>query len=160
MKKTIILALVCASILSFGCASLRQTPEEKARIAEQVQENLDNRTFAIDITQVNPQKGSPKHVTNYSVRVNGDILDSNLPYFGSAWSLPYGGGKGLHFEAPITDYIETFPKPDRRQILLSTDNGEDVLVYSITVFTDGSATVIVRSRNRDQISYYGNIVTE
>ena len=160
MKKSIAFILSAAVLMLCGCASLRLTPEEQARIAEQVQENLDNRTFEIDVDQMIPTRGRSQHVTNYSLKVDGDKLVSHLPYIGGAWNLPYGGGKGLSFESKISDYIETYPKADRRQIMLATNNGEDYLVYTITVFNGGKATIDLRTRNREPISYYGTVVTD
>jgi len=159
MKKLIFIIGAIATLSLCGCASLRMTPEEKAAVEAKVQENLDNRAFVIDVDQMNPRRGPSQHVTNYSLTVNGDKLISHLPYFGQAWNLPYGGGKGMNFESTISDYIETFPKPDRRQIALATNNGEDTFVFIIEVFTNGKANIDVRSRNREPISYYGYVNT-
>ena len=120
MKKSIVITLAASLLLLGSCAALKVTPEEKARIAEQVQANLDNRTFEIDVDQMNPRRGMTKAVTNYSVKIDGDKIISHLPYVGQAWNLPYGGGKGLSFEAKISDYIETYPKPDRRRTYFKT----------------------------------------
>ena len=61
----------------------------------------------------------------------------------------------MSFESKISDYIESYPKPDRRQITLATNNGEDSFVFVIEVFNNGKSTIDVRSRNREPISYYG-----
>lgn len=160
MKKIFALILAATALLVCGCASLRLTPEEKAAMEAKIQENLDNRTFVIDVDQMNPRRGTTKHVTNYSLSVDGDKLDSHLPYIGQAWSVPYGGGKGMNFESVISDYIESYPKVDMRQITLATNNGEDSFVFVIEVFTNGKATIDVRSRNREPISYYGTVRTD
>ncbi|MBQ8062114.1 MAG: DUF4251 domain-containing protein [Bacteroidales bacterium] len=160
MRKSIAIVLAASLLLLSGCAAMKVTPEEKARIAEQVQVNLDNRTFEVDVDQMNPRRGMTKAVTNYSVKIDGDKIISHLPYVGQAWNLPYGGGKGLSFEAKISDYIETYPKPDRRVITLATNNGEDLLVYTFEVFTNGRVNIDLRSRNREPISYLGTIVTD
>ena len=153
-----ITVLAAAALLLCGCASLRMTPEEKARAAAQVQENLDNRQFTIDVTEMHPLRGPSRQVTGFSLKIDGDKIFSNLPYFGAAYNVPYGGGKGLNFNAEISDYIDTTPKADRRQIMLATYNGEDTYVYTITVFTNGRASIDVRSRNRDPMSYMGEMV--
>ena len=160
MKKSITFILAASLLLFSGCSALKVTPEEKARIAEQIQLNLDNRTFEIDVDQMNPRRGMSKHVTDYSVKIDGDKIVSHLPYVGQAWNLPYGGGKGLSFEAKISDYIETFPKPDRRVITLATNNGEDLLVYTFEIFTNGRANIDLRSRNREPISYMGTVTAD
>lgn len=159
MRKAFIIVLSAAALLLCGCSAMRLTPEEKARIEEQVQINLDNRTFEIDVDQMNPRRGMSQHVTGYSLKIDGDKIISHLPYFGAAWNLPYGGGKGLSFEAEISDYIEVFPKPDRRVITLATNNGEDFLVYTLEVFNNGKTNIELRTRNREPISYYGEMVT-
>ena len=97
MKKSLILIL-SAALMICGCSSMRLTPEEKAQIETTVQENLDNRKYVIEVDQMVPLRGGSRHVTNYSVEVDGDKLKSHLPYFGAAWNLPYGGGQGLTFE--------------------------------------------------------------
>lgn len=158
MRKVLITVLAAAALLLCGCASLRMTPEEKARVAAQVQENLDNRQFTIDVTEMHPLRGPSRQVTGFSLKIDGDKIFSNLPYFGAAYNVPYGGGKGLNFNAEISDYIDTTPKADRRQIMLATYNGEDNYVYTITVFSTGRASIDVRSRNRDPMSYMGDMV--
>ena len=35
---------------------------------------------------------------------------SQLPYFGRAYSIPYGGGQGLMFNAPIDQYTMAMGK--------------------------------------------------
>jgi hypothetical protein len=155
MRKILFFVIAISAITLSGCASLKVTPEEKAALEAQILENLDNRTFCIDVDQMIPRRGGTQHVNNYSLTVDGDKLISHLPYFGQAWNLPYGGGKGLSFESKISDYIETYPKPDRRQITLATNNGEDTFVFVIEVFNNGKSTIDVRSRNREPIGYYG-----
>ncbi len=157
MRKAIIIILAAAALALCGCAAMRVTPEERAAMEAKIQENLDNRTFYIDVDQMNPRRGISRHVSNYSLEVDGDNLISSLPYVGQAWNLPYGGGKGMNFESKISEYIESYPKADRRQITLATNNGEDSFVFIITVFTSGKADIEVRSRNRESISYYGEV---
>ena len=109
---------------------------------------------------MHPLRGATRQVNGFSLKIDGDKIFSNLPYFGVAYNVPYGGGKGLNFTAEISDYIDTVPKADCRQIILSTYNGEDTFVYTITVYTNGRANIDVRSRNRDPMSYYGNMITD
>ena len=42
-------------------------------------------------------KGGSKHLTSdYSLEIRNDSVYSYLPYFGVAYNVPYGGGKGLN----------------------------------------------------------------
>ena len=164
MKK---LLLIAAVLLVAGCSSLRQSPEQKRaeqkraeqeRIAALVAERLDARRFRIQIDYMLPLRGRGRAITDsYSLTVDGNKVNSYLPYFGTAYSVPYGGGEGLVFEDDIDSYAEDRSRPDRRIIQFSTNNGEDLLVYTLTVFDTGTADIHVNCRNRDDISYRGTL---
>lgn len=153
-------SLVVAVLLAAGCGILRQSSEEKraeeARVATLVKERLDARQFQVSIQFMQPRRGAMQAVTSpYSVTVDGTHLRSHLPYVGVAYSVPYGGGKGLNFESEIDEYGEDNSRADRRLIVFSTDNEEDYIVYRLTVFNNGSADLVVSSKNRESISYRG-----
>lgn len=156
MKK--ILILLSAVCMLAACGALRQSPEEAARMQAQVQERLDSRRFKVDISYVLPTRGASRPVTSpYSLTVNGDKLISHLPYFGVAYNVPYGGGKVLNFESSISSYEELPSGRDRRTIVITTDNEEDILVYRLVVFDNGKCSLNVRSRNREPIDFQGNL---
>ena len=93
----------------------------------------------------------------YSVTVRNDSLFSYLPYFGRAYDVPYGGGKGLNFDAPIESYKETQLKNGLRHIEIGLKNDEDTYLYTINVFDNGSSSIDVQSRRRESISYSGEM---
>ena len=72
--------------------------------------------------------------------------------------MPYGGGKGLTFDAPIDHYQESKMKNGSRKIDIELKNEEDVYTYHISIFDNGSSSIDVQSRQRDPISYSGNVV--
>lgn len=148
--------ILLAVVLTAGCASLRQTPEEKERIATLVDQRLNDRQFRIDVDYMTPRRGSGQAVTSsYSLTVDGTEVNSHLPYVGVAYSVPYGGGKVLTFKDDILEYADSGWQKDRRQIAFSTDNEEDLIVYTLTIYTNGRAYIDVRCRNREDISYRG-----
>ena len=156
-----VLLLAAAALLIAGCGTLKQTPEEKERIAQTVDQRLNDRQYRIDIEYMNPRRGSGQAVTSsYSIKVDGSALDSHLPYVGVAYNVPYGGGKVLTFTDQIDEYIDKGWEKNRREIVFSTNNDEDVIIYSITVYDNGRAYVDVRPRNRDDISYRGTLNTD
>lgn len=148
---------ILALILS-GCAALRQSPEEKAAARLKLEQCLEKQSYRIDIDYMMPRRGSGKSVSGtYSLSVDGSAIQSNLPYFGVAYNVPYGGGKVLTFEDSIDQYSDSGWKKGRRTITLSTNNDEDIIIYTITVFEDGSADIFVHPRNREDISYRGKM---
>ena len=104
------------------------------------------------------RSGASKNVSyGYSVTVRNDSLFSYLPYFGRAYDVPYGGGKGLNFDAPIESYKESQLKNGQRHIEIGLKNDEDTYLYTINVFDNGSSSIDVQSRRRESISYSGEM---
>jgi len=161
MKKTIYLMLAVGILM--GCATTNtqsglSKAEKRALVEKRVTEMLDNRHFKIEVDMMHPLNYPSKSLTSYfSLEIRNDSILSYLPYLGRAYQVPYGGGKALNFDAPIRQYQESFPKKHMRRIDLSTDNGEDLLFYSIEVFTNGKSTIYVQSRNRQSISFDGEM---
>ena len=158
LKHRLFFIFLAAVVLTGGCASLRQTPEEKARMAQLVDQRLNDRCFRIDIDYMTPRRSSGKAVTSsYSITVDGNVIDSHLPYVGVAYSVPYGGGKVLTFKDEIDEYADSGWQKDGRTIVFATDNDEDLIVYRLTVYENGRAYLDVRCRNREDISYRGSL---
>ena len=155
-------AALAAVLLLSGCGSSKMTPQQKkaqeAKLASLVWEKLDARDFTIDVDYMTPLRGGGRALNSpYSIKVSDDKIVSHLPYVGEARSIPYGGGKGLNFEADIKEYKDSGAQKDRRVIIITVNNGEDTLVYNIAFFDNGKADIHVNSRNRDEIGFLGNI---
>ena len=104
-------------------------------------------------------RGVSKSVSyGYSVEVRNDSLISYLPYFGRAYSVPYGGGKGLNFTERIGSYKEFQEKSGKRHIEIGLKNEEDTYLYTIVVFDNGKSSIDVQSRQRERISFSGDMV--
>ena len=157
MKKYLISAVILVAMLT-GCATSAERLERQAREAAMVKEALQNRRYTIDIHMMHPLRGRAVNVTsNYSVEVKGDTLVSYLPYFARAYQVPYGGGKGLNFIAPITGYQSETDRKGTTRIMLTSENEEDSYLYVLEVFSNGESSVEVQSRQRDRIYYTGRM---
>ena len=150
-----------ALVLLSGCAT---SEERAARAAEQkrkVLTALTQRNYKISIDRMYMSRGGSKSVSyGYSVEVRNDSLISYLPYFGRAYNVPYGGGKGLNFSERIGSYRELMEKNGKRHIEIGLKNEEDTYLYTIDVFDNGNSSIDVQSRQRDPISYSGEMVFE
>jgi len=153
------LALVMLLLASCGTGNRLARAEREARIASQVEAALDARQYTIAVDWMRPLGGMPRHVnSDYELKVNGDEMDSYLPYVGEAYRLPYGGGKGLNFKAAIYNYT-LIPSGDKCYLIeFDVENEEDVFHYRINVFTNGKAIIDVWARDRDSISFQGELV--
>jgi hypothetical protein len=146
-----VLALVACSTL---------TPEEKearkvAR-AQAVEKALADRHYSIDVQMMYPQRGPAKNISgNYSLEVKGDTLVSYLPYFGRAFQVPYGGGKGLDFIAVIGEYSAVKDAKGQTLVTIKVTNEEDTYLYQLGIFDNGSTTIDVQPKQREPISFSG-----
>jgi hypothetical protein len=87
--------------------------------------------------------------------VTADSVYSCLPYFGHAYRVPYGGGKGLNFAEKITDYVMQRGKDGKINIYFKVNNNEDRYDYRLEVFDNGRAFVDISSDERDRIGFAG-----
>ena len=76
---------------------------------------------------------------------------------GEAYRLPYGGGKGLNFKATIYNYSLTMAGDKCYLIEYDVTNDEDTFHYRINIFTNGKAIIDVWARDRDSISFQGEL---
>lgn len=156
MKNWIIFIVLVAALA--GCATTAEKMEREARTAAQVSEALGSRHFTVQVMMMYPQRGRTVNLTsNYSVEVKGDTLISYLPYFGRAYNVPYGGGKGLNFMAPITGYRTETGRKGATRVVLTTENDEDRYQYVLEISSSGESFVEVQSRQRDFIRYSGRM---
>lgn len=80
---------------------------------------------------------------------------SYLPYFGRAYSVPYGGGKGLNFIGIMNYYEPRQGKKNEIIVEIGVENEEDTYVYSLSIFDNGNTDINVHSRNRELIMFSG-----
>ena len=160
MKRLLFSILLGSSVCAMlsGCASAEERAARAAEQAAKVTEALKARDYKIVVNRMYPMKGSSKSVSyGYSVEVRNDSLISYLPYFGGAYNVPYGGGKGLNFSERIGSYRESQKNNGERQIEINVTNEEDTYIYLIKVFSNGNSSIDVTSRQRDHISYSGEL---
>ncbi len=129
--------------------------KRQAELAEEIKEDMADRHFLIDVRQMYPQSAPAQTLAStFTLELSGDTLYSNLPYFGRAYHVPYGGGDGLHFTAEIFDYKLRRVK-DCWRTTFSTRHEGDTYVYTIDVYDNSAATIGISSNNREHISFSG-----
>ena len=94
MRKVLLLAILAVMLASCGTGNGLTKAERQAQLEQQVINALNNRSFTIAVDWMKPLGGMARHVSsNYELKIDGDKVDSYLPYVGEAYRLPYGGGK-------------------------------------------------------------------
>lgn len=166
MKTRYLLMLIVALVFSVPTMAQKLSKEEKAAKQEKAfQETkalIESKHFQIDIDRVYPQSGHD--VSRFNPKGKITITDSlakgNLPFFGRAYSLPYGEGGGIEFDGPIKEQsVKLIEKKKKKAVLYNfTVTGKnDTYQLSIEVAPGGGCTVNLASNNRTQISYSGTV---
>ena len=158
MKNVRLFWLLGIVLLLAGQSLYAQSKKEKReQKANEVKELIDSKRFTIDVNRAIPMGGRSLNLTSpYSLEMRGDSVISYLPYFGRAYSAPYGGGDRLRFEESITDYQCSFKK-GTAQIQFRTRSDDDTFAFSVQVFSNGSATINVTPVNKQNITFYGEL---
>ena len=161
MKKTInIILTVMVVLVLVACSSLTsaEKAERQVKRAQAVEQALAARHYRVSVDMMYPRRGKAKTVSSdYGLEVKGDTLVSYLPYFGQAYNVPYGGGKGLNFTETITEYHSQKLSNGATQLLIKVKNEEDVYNFTLEVFDNGSTSIDMNSRERESINYSGNM---
>lgn len=160
-----ILIMLAVALLATACVTTQNdglTKEQrKALKAQRVREQLAERRYTIEVEQCYPRRAPARRVDfGYSLTVSGDTLKSYLPYFGRAYHIPYGGGKGLHFTSIIDNYQQGLVKKGLTRIVIVTHNEEDIYQYTLEVFENGNSSIDVMSRQREEIMFSGTMKTD
>lgn len=158
-----ILFFMTLSLAVCGCSTLTsaERAERDAKTALAVEKALAERHYKVAISMMNPRRGKAVHVSpDFSLEVKGDTLVSYLPYFGRAYSVPYGGGKGLNFTAPISEYHAAKGRHGTTLVTLKAINEEDTYSFRLEVFDNGSTTIDLSAQQREPISYSGQMELE
>jgi hypothetical protein len=121
---------------------------------------LLNRAYQFTATYVQPMSGRQRNVSNdnYTLKVNKDMVEANLPYFGKATSAPVGTADiGMKFTSKDFTYESNTLTKAREQITIKPKDVSDVQEIYLIVYPDGTADLRINSTNRQAISYLGNI---
>lgn len=155
---TCLLAIILGITLQLNAQSKKQKKEETQKA---IRELIEAQKIKVEVDIAYPMRGPSKNLTsNYSVEIRNDSVFSYLPYFGIAYSVPYGGGKGLIFNERITDYKLTFDKKGMANIRFKTRTEEDNFTYTISIYTSGTASINVTPTNRQSISFRGEFIVD
>ena len=151
-----IMLLLSGTLVS--CATSEERAAQQAETALAVEKALADRHYRIIIQRMNPRRSSMVSLSyGYSLEVKGDTLVSYLPYYGRAFNVPYGGGKGLNFTERIRSYQSWRLKKGGTHVELVVNNDEDTYLYMLDVFDNGRALLELQMQEREGISYDGDV---
>ena len=154
----ILLAATSATVFAQKSDKKAAKEQRKKERINEVKAMLDAKEFVFVANRAMPQGYKSMDLTtnpNY-VKFHTDKIESSMPYFGRAYNIGYGGDSGLKFEGPAEDYtIE--PTKKGNLVKAKVKDTTDSYQISMTVSSDGSASLTISSNNRNSITYSGEI---
>ena len=147
MKKQILMLLLAllVGLPTLSAQSKKEKKEQKKEYGFNGCPNIDMRGRSIPLTSL------------YSLEIRNDSVISYLPYYGRAYSIPYGGGNGLNFKAPLKEYNMKLDKKGNSVITFTARNPEDKFDFRVKVYSNGSTSIDVNMQNRQSISFQGEL---
>ena len=127
--------------------------------SSQIQDFINSKNYVFVAQTALPIGGRAINLTSpYEVRVSGDTVASDLPYFGRAFVAPMNPSEGgIHFTSTNFDYTVKGRKKGGWDIAILPKDSKDVRQMLLTVSESGYGTLQVVSNNRQQISYNGYV---
>lgn len=159
-KKTLITFIVVTmGLILFSCGT-SQTALEKAQQAELLSEHIKNFNFKFKATHAYPQNYKSIYLSSiYDVTVSPDSVQAYLPYYGRAYTAPMNPSEGgIKFISTDFKYeIEEGRKAGNWLIKIRTADTSRPYVLSFDLWENGSARLSVEDRDRQAISFQGNL---
>ncbi|MDD2437255.1 MAG: DUF4251 domain-containing protein [Massilibacteroides sp.] len=155
---------MCRFLILLGIVSLLGgqsllAQEGKDEKEQQIKTLIDSGIYRLEVDRALPMGGRSVNLTSsYGFEIKGDSIYSHLPYYGRAYSVPYGGGNGLSFDKPIENYDVTYDEKNKATITFSTRSDDDRHEFRVQIYSNGTASVFIQPVNRQSITFQGNIV--
>jgi len=156
MKTQLMYSTFVLVLFMTACSSTKTATETIGEVTRKV----ESKDVTVTVHYANPLRMKQVILTSeYDLRIKNDSAFAYLPYFGVAYSAPYGSSEGgIKFAEPMTDYaIASNKKSNGWDIHFKIRSKEDVYEIFMNIFNNGSALFSVTSQKRDMISFSGEI---
>jgi len=150
-----IIALIC--LPGIGWAQ-KHKEDKKAKIKAIV----EAQNYVFKAQTALPTAGSSRQLTSdYGLQVSKDTVVSDLPYFGRAYTAPLNPSEGpLQFTTTKFQYMVSTNKKGGWNVTITPQDVTDPRELIMTIFDNGSASMVVNSTNRQPISFNGYVTAK
>ena len=156
-----LILLLSACGVSSSTGNDRKSAKEEKKIAgfEEVATLIESGEFLYSVRSVSPSGGKTIQITSdYNLQASEGIYSASLPYFGRAYTAPYGGGGGIEFKGePENLQMERNESKYNITVSFEIEGENDRYTVHLKVTSGGYGTMVINSRNRASISYYGQV---
>ncbi|MBB4037827.1 hypothetical protein GGR21_003748 [Dysgonomonas hofstadii] len=156
MKTYASIIVLGLSLLFFSCKSTDSVTkaEQKALITQKI----EGMNYKFVPRTANPSRGNSINLNySYYLKVNKDTVSAYLPYFGRAYSAPYGGDGGINILSTDFEYTIKEKKTGEWDISINIKDDQKRYELNLSAGDTGYGSLSVRDNNRSPISFYGSI---
>lgn len=160
MKTLRIVSILSIFILYFSVCNANPEKKKDARPFNKVLTLVDSHEFTINVDYAYPSGGRSVSLASNggTIVMKGDSVQGHLPFFGRAYSLPYGDSGSIEFD---NKKVDSSMKVDeqKQQITykFSVAGRSDIFRVQCVITASGKCNVSVTSNSKTPISYSGDI---
>jgi len=156
----LVILLLIGTIPVVAQTSDRKAEKERKRVEKEkeIAALIDAKTFEFRATRAIPTGYRSVDLTTNPnfVKFAPELISSDMPYYGRAYSVAYGGDAGLKFEGKPEVYTVE-KKKKNYEIEAKVKSNNDYFTINLSVSFEGSSSMSISSNNRSSISYNGEI---
>jgi hypothetical protein len=154
---------VWLAIIAFICLpGIGWTQQQKKDRKAEIKKMIESQNYVFKAQTALPTAGAIRQLTSdFDLRVSKDTIVSDLPYFGRAYTAPLNPSEGpLEFTTTKFQYTMSNNKKGGWNVTIAPKDVTDPRELIMTIFDNGSASVVVNSNNRQPISFNGYITSQ
>lgn len=152
--------LLVAAVCLMQHANAQDSKKAKDSLKEAaVKTMIDEQRFIFNVQSVKPMKSGTRQLSpGYTLSVSKDTIISDLPYFGRMYQAPIGSSDGgIKFTSTDFTYVRKLRKKGGWDIEIKPKESSSVQDIFLTVFENGNASIDLNCKDRQPISYSGEI---
>jgi Domain of unknown function (DUF4251) len=159
-SRLLLLSLLTIGMVVSYTETNAQNSKKERKAAEEalVKKSVEEKQYVFTARSANPTGGRSINLTStYELKVYGDTVICDLPYFGRAFTATSATGGGINFTSTNVEYISTDAKKGGWDIKIKPKDAADIREVNLFISPSGYTSVTVTSNSRQSISYYGTV---
>jgi hypothetical protein len=150
-RKNLIKAVCCFILIITGSKAVH------AQLEAQIKKTITDKEYVFTAqTYSSSSVVLQTLVVDYELRVMGDSLKGNLPYFGRSYTAQINQTDGgIKFISTKFEYAAEEKKKGRWEITISPKDERSVQKLFLTVYPDATAMLTVQSQGRETMQFKG-----
>ncbi|HUP12832.1 MAG TPA: DUF4251 domain-containing protein [Niastella sp.] len=151
--------LVIIALALFPVTGEAQSKKDKKA---QLKSIIEAQNYVFKAQSALPMAGATRQLTSdFDLRISKDTILSDLPYFGRAYTAPLNPSEGpLHFTSTDFQYSVADRKKGGWDVTITPKDVHDPRQINMSIFDNGTASVMVTSYNRQPISFNGYVTAK